>query len=91
MLLVVPPVLCLPLFDMEYFNVYWRGTDDRVATVFCEERIEAILSTSEVLGISRRDLECFELEGLDGFQNVMRNKVGDYVRLPDGVLSKRVR
>lgn len=51
--------------------------------------MEAIVAASEVVNISRRHLDCNEMK-YDEDYRVPRNKVGDYVRMPDGVLCKRV-
>ena len=74
---------------MQYFNVYRKFTAERIATVFCETRMEAVVAASEALNISRRHLDCSEMEYGEDYR-VPRNRVGDYVRMPDGVLCKRV-
>lgn len=75
---------------MQYFNVYRKFTGERIATVFCNTKLEAIHSAAQVLRENSRWVLCSELES-DGETRVVRNSVGDYVRLPDGVLCKRVR
>ena len=74
---------------MRYFNVYRKFTAERLASVFCETRLEAVKAASEALRLRVRDLDSSDM-GYGENYNVVRNRVGDYVRMPDGVLCKRI-
>ena len=75
---------------MEYFNVYRKFTGDRVAVVYCDNSLNAVIRASEVLNQNRRYLYSEEMDYENAYFRVIPNKVGDYVRMPDGELFRRV-